>query len=291
MANPLVQSIRRLIDGPTLNLFSKPLASRGMDFLQYQHQRARRRVVEKRLKETGVYGDVVQKGPFKGFKYPSEGYISCRFQKVIGTYEHELHSLVSYLAANRRYTHIINVGAADGYYAVGLALAFPESKTVAFEMHDPSRATLTKVAKLNGVENRFDIRGACDPQALIALESEINPETTLVVCDVDGYEIELLVKGGVSWLNKADILIELHDCLRSGVTDQVQRFFAPTHHLTKITNAGVDYKQYPILRDLLFREINDLVNEDRKGLQDWFFMTPDAALHQQVMQLPGSYVA
>lgn len=256
-----------------------------MDFLSYQHKRVRRRNLMAKLESQGSYGDVVHKGPFKSMKYPSGAYACCRFQKIVGSYEHELHPLLQMLIAKGQYQHIINVGAADGYFSVGMALAVPEAKVVAFEMSDYSRELLERVTKLNDVQSRVQIRGRCDPAQLQALAGEIDPRKTLLICDVDGYEVELLVKGGVSWLREADILVELHDCLRVGVTDAVTAAFAATHSITQFTNTGLDYKQFPILRQLMFIEIDALLNEDRRGIQDWFFMTPNPALHESVSPL------
>lgn len=280
-----LKRIKQCLDGPTLKLLNLSWMGRITDFLSYQRKRVRRHQLMALLESQGSYGDVVQQGPFRGMKYPAGSYACCRFQKIVGSYEHELHPLLQLLIAKGRYEHIINVGAADGYFSVGMALALPEARGVAFEMSDYSRELLERVTKLNHVQSRLQIKGRCDPALLQALESEIDPRKTLVICDVDGYEVELLAEGGVSWLREADILVELHDCLRVGVTDAVSAAFAATHSITQITNAGVDYKQFPMLRQLTFVEIDALLNEDRRGIQDWFFMTPNRALHESVAPL------
>lgn len=256
-----------------------------MAYLGYQHKRARRRILEKKLKAQGLYGDVVQQGPFAGLRYPAEGYVSCRFQKIVGVYEHELHPLLGLLVNSQAYDFIIDIGAAEGYFAVGLALKFPSAKNVAFEMSEYSRKTLHQVATLNQVQDRLQIEGRCSPETLNALSNKVVPGRTLVVCDVDGYEVELMARGGVTWLNQADILIELHDCLRPGITEIITQAFSSTHKLTMITNSGIAYGNYPILRELQFPDIYAMVNEDRKGLQDWIFMTPNPERHDHIASL------
>lgn len=280
-----LKRIRQFLDGPTLKLFSVSWVGRFMDFLSYQHKRVRRRKLMEKLESQGSYGDVVQKGPFRGMKYPNGCYVCSRFQKIVGSYEHELHPLFQMLIAKGQYQHIINVGAADGYFSVGMALALPETKVVAFEMNDYSRALLERVTKLNDVQSRVQIKGRCDPAQLQALTAEIDPRKTLLICDVDGYEVELLAKGGVSWLREADILVELHDCLRVGVTEAISAAFSSTHSITQFTSTGVDYKQFPMLRQLTFIEIDALLSQDRRGIQDWFFMTPNPALNESVSPL------
>lgn len=256
-----------------------------MDFLAYQHKRARRRALEQKLRKQGTYGNVVQKGPFQGMAYPETGYVSCRFQKIIGSYEHELHALIDLLVQSRPYTHLVNIGSADGYFTVGLARSLPAMRAVAYEENEEPRALLKHLASLNKVEDRIRIEKRCTPEDLLALESELIPSSTLVVCDVDGYEIELLAESGISWLKQADLLVETHDCLRSGVTRRMIAAFSGSHHQIQITNAGLAYGEYPLLRNLNFLEIEALVSEDRQGIQDWLFMTPDRACHEAVRHL------
>lgn len=277
--------IKQWLDGPTLKLFSIPWVGRIMDYLSYQHKRVRRRQLMARLEAEGTYGDIVQQGPFRGMKFLPGAYACCRFQKIVGSYEHELHRLLHTLISKGQYRHIVNVGAADGYFTVGLALALPEAKGVSFEMSDYSRALLERTVALNEVQDRVQVKGRCDPTLLQQLSSEIDPRKTLLICDVDGYEVELLTEGKVSWLPEADILLELHDCLRRGVTKAVLAAFSATHSITHITNAGVEYARFPMLRELTFVEIDALLNEDRRGIQDWFFMTPNPAMHEHVSHL------
>lgn len=64
---------------------------------------------------------VVLNGPFKGLKYPfKEAFGSVFTPKIIGTYELELHSIVNEILVSG-YKHIIDIGAAEGYYSIGFA--------------------------------------------------------------------------------------------------------------------------------------------------------------------------
>jgi hypothetical protein len=92
--------------------------------------------------------------------------------------------------------------------------------------------------------------------------------------DIDTGERAVLDPLKVPWLTGVDILVELHDCMEAGLTDLIRSRFTGTHRIEQITNAGLDYARYPVLRNLLFSEIEALVGEDRRGLQDWLFMEP-----------------
>ncbi|MEQ1752317.1 MAG: hypothetical protein ABL974_23050, partial [Prosthecobacter sp.] len=81
---------------------------------------------------------------------------------------------------------VVDVGAAEGYYAVGLARRLPSAQIIAFEMEEHGQKALHEMAQLNNVTSRLHIRGRCEPADLAeALGTELN---AVVVCDVEGYE-------------------------------------------------------------------------------------------------------
>jgi len=80
---------------------------------------------------------VVQSGPFAGMRLIEgaswgDGDIA---PKLLGVYEQELHGVFA-KAAQRRYGAIVDVGSAEGFYAVGLARMFPGIKVYAFIVSD-----------------------------------------------------------------------------------------------------------------------------------------------------------
>ena len=65
---------------------------------------------------------IVSDGPFKGLKYPE--YISCGsaiYSKLLGTYEAELHDFI-YSILRQDLEILVDIGCAEGYYAVGFAI-------------------------------------------------------------------------------------------------------------------------------------------------------------------------
>jgi hypothetical protein len=84
-------------------------------------------------------GKVVLSGPFKGMKYPNlEAFGSCIYPKILGSYERELHDTLNSIS-NTRYSEIIDVGCAEGYYAVGLSLQHPEARVYAYDIDETAR--------------------------------------------------------------------------------------------------------------------------------------------------------
>lgn len=241
---------------------------RVFDWLAWQRRRAVRRRVEQRLRAAGQYGEVVSYGPFQGLQYPP-GWADSRFEKIIGAYEAELHPLLESICATP-YTDVINIGAAEGYYAVGLARRLPQAVLHAFEMEEARREQCRAMAQLNGVATRLHVHGLCDTPALLRLNPGARP---LVVCDCEGAELELLDPVAVPWLRRADVLVEVHDFKAPGLSDILRRRFAESHNLRIIPMAGLAYAHYPVLRQLTFAEIHAMVGEERAQLMEWFWLS------------------
>jgi hypothetical protein len=90
----------------------------------------------------------VVSGPFMRMRYLTRGFASAFAAKVLGTYEKELHGVIAAIMLVP-FKRIIDVGAAEGYYAVGFALAHPASPPIiAFEQQDMGRLMLSRMVKL-----------------------------------------------------------------------------------------------------------------------------------------------
>ncbi len=264
-------AIFSLIDKPSQWLMGSRLVDRAMGFLSYQRKRVMRRRIEARLRAQGLYGDEVVRGPFKGLKFPSDMYVSGRFEMTIGACEQELFPLVERLVATKHYDEVINVGASEGVYGTGLGLLFPQARIVCYETLPDAQERCLRLAELNGVRERFIMHGHCTAADLAAHKPAAH---TLLWMDIDTGEREVLDPAKVPWLKDADIFVETHDCLEPGLSALIQGRFQKTHRIERYTLCGLDYDKYPELHGLNFEEIHAMVEHDRKGLHDWLFMEP-----------------
>lgn len=176
-------------------------------------------------------GWTVKAGPCQGLRYTwAAGSLAKPLvARLIGSYEREIHSALTGLLESRRYSVLVDIGAAEGYYAVGLAQAAGnELRVVAYES-DPRYARLCRrLATHNGIENHLEVRGQCGVEQLRQLSG---PGRRLVICDIDGGEVELMDPSSIDWLAGADCIIETHDPLAKGATDVLAARFAPTHEV------------------------------------------------------------
>src|SRR5690242_19965508 len=106
--------------------------------------------------------------PFKGMRYPESSLASRDGILILfGTYELEVHAIIEEIA-QRKYEQIIDVGSAEGYYAVGLARRM-KIPVVAFDCEPRERRYLRQLAALNNVGELITTRSWCDGQALSQL--------------------------------------------------------------------------------------------------------------------------
>ena len=168
-------------------------------------------------------------GIFKGMRYVNDSVCGSILPKYLGMYEIELVPFFEEMFKLPIDT-IIDVGAAEGYYAVGLALRFPSSPVIAFEATEEGRDLLQKVIARNGVGTQVQMKGLCDAQMLKEETKACDPNRQhLLVMDVEGAEENLLRLHTPSDLRNFHIVMELHDWVDPDMGDRLQEKFAPSH--------------------------------------------------------------
>jgi precorrin-6B methylase 2 len=185
---------------------------------------------------------IVQKGPFEGLRIVTDAAGSALIPKLLGIYERELHPAIEEIMSMNP-ALVVDIGAAEGFYAVGLARRLPGSRVIAFEMESPAREKLRQNAEANDVSAHLSIRGCCDAESLSAALAEGSP--MVVICDAEGAENEVLDPEAVPALKTASILVELHDFIRPGTTERLIERFSSTHSITTIEQTPRHRDEFP----------------------------------------------
>src|SRR5688500_12440271 len=210
-------------------------------------------------------------GPFRDMQFiPTNilgSYMSC---KLLGTYERELNPIVDKMIA-KGYRTIVNIGAGEGYYGVGLAKRVPGAKVICYEIDQRNQEVIREHAELNGVSDRVEVNGKCDP-ACLSERLERAEEPIAVVCDVEGYEYDLLDPLLIAQLRNADVLVELHDMFRKGVSKALKNRFAPTHTVTRLHRTRRTRADFPSQVNLDPSLHPRALDEDRGGTMYWYWM-------------------
>lgn len=205
-------------------------------------------------------------------RYVSQSVGSAFIPKILGTYERELQP---YVVEGLHHRKVIDIGAAEGYYAVGMALLSPEAKVIAYEVRPDGQSAIRQMAKQNQVGGRLDIRGKCERSDL---HSDLDGSSAFVICDCEGYEIILLDPLRIPRLTAATILVETHDFLIRGISDELSNRFAATHTITRVWQTDRTTADYPYstwyTRLLPKSYLVQAAGEWRPERMSWLWMVP-----------------
>jgi len=212
-----------------LQTFVPSLTTRIQGYTQHAHvvKIEKQRGIPRLLKDfQAAYEPRVLNGPFKGMNYLLDSVGSAILPKLLGTYELEIQDAISEALAID-YELVLDIGCAEGYYAVGFARAKPNTRVLAFDLSPVAHRKCRKLANLNNATQNLEIRGQCTEKLL----SQLAEQKILIICDCEGCEWELLDPNKISGLAASDLLVELH-CIKGDQT--TQRFldrFAGTHEI------------------------------------------------------------
>jgi hypothetical protein len=215
-----------------------------------------------------AHGLTVTDGPFAEMRYVQRalGRVENLVPRLLGSYELELHDAVEQIISGG-YRSVVNIGSADGYYAVGIALRSSGSNVYAFDPDPVARSLCSEIATANGVADRVHVEPGCDVARLRALA----PGHAVVVCDCEGCEQATLRPQSVPWLATAKVVVELHGPRPEAVLER----FARTHELRLIEQrADAAPGCYPVLSDLTEREARLVAREVRPEPARWAILTP-----------------
>lgn len=216
----------------------------------------------------------VLSGPFRNMRYVDRTYCSVLHPKLLGVYEKELHEVVE-TSCNLEIDRVVDIGAAEGYYAVGFACRRPSVPVIAFEMNPVAAATCVELARLNGQANNVRVLGKCDTDALSKVTST---GTSLIICDCEGAEDELLSLEIVTGLKNCHILVETHEFASPGVTQRLSDRFDQTH-LVSVIWQNPRTRHDLVIADWYIRQLPDadlerVLDECRPERMRWLWMAP-----------------
>jgi hypothetical protein len=221
------------------------------------------------------HGLEVSGGPFAGLVFPPAAVGAGPLPaKLVGAYECELHDVMEERIAARP-SRVVNVGSAEGYYAIGFARRLPHATVIAF---DPDREAqrLTRLgARANGVASRLQQRGLATAGEISDLEPDAD---TLLFVDCEGAEDDLLDPDRLPCLRVTPIVVELHEHVVPGIGERLTGRFQATHELTRIWAADrasfhldAPFASWPQ------RDRDALLDEGRPPSMSWLVMAPRPA--------------
>lgn len=244
--------------------------------IKFQRELIERQRTEKPINKLAsklFVNKTVLHGPFKGMKYPGlRSKSSALYPKLLGTYEQELStSIETFITKN--YAQLLDIGCAEGYYAVGMALRLPNLKVYAYDIDPEARKLTSEMATLNGVENRVKVESSCTTDTLKQFDFS---KKTLIICDAEGYEKQLFTKECLDNLKTVDLLIETHDFIDISISSTLESLFSSSHQLHIIQSLGdvIKAKTYKVPElegqnlELRYR----MLEEGRRFVDEWLLL-------------------
>jgi hypothetical protein len=214
-------------------------------------------------------------GPFRGLRYLDEIVFGPITPKWLGSYESEIQDIIEAIC-QREYRRIINLGCAEGYYAVGLAWRNPNCRVFAFDTDPLSRMQVRRLAKINSISDRITVRGHCSHDEL----QRLAVCRSLFLIDIEGHEMSLLDPLKVPAIRQADILVEVHDVdspndpstAESRLRDRFDRSHTIERRIPSDRSAWIQLNSEVWHRRLTQPEALHATNEFRSGRQLWLWM-------------------
>jgi|SRR3989344_713992 len=212
----------------------------------------------------------IKDGFSKGMIYPYFSVEDNPGAKFIGTYENEIFPELIKLDISHPKV-IFNIGSAEGYYSIGSALRWKNSKVYSWELDELQRKNLLMNAIANKVQDRVYIKGICKEKELYKEINLKNPD--IIIMDVEGEEIDLCSERCIKSSKSSSWIVECH---RKGTAEFLVDRFSKTHNILlvpcKIKNK--DYIKIMLPWFITNYDKNRLVNEGRIISSHWLVAKP-----------------
>ncbi|MCW1923532.1 FkbM family methyltransferase [Luteolibacter arcticus] len=223
----------------------------------------------------------VKYGQFKGLKFSAESSWSLedRAGMLLGLYEKEV--LEELQQSSDKHGIFVDLGAADGYYGVGVLVSDMFRTAYCFEATEAGQNAIKTNARLNGVSDRIVVKGIATKD----FHKEFPPadiQSCVILVDIEGGEFGLFDEETFRAFSGAVIIIEIHDFLVDEGKAKVQRLLdaaAHTHRYKKIVTGSRDLSGFPEVADYIDYDRWLICSERRRQLPSWIRFDPLAPAH------------
>ncbi|MBU3543956.1 hypothetical protein ICN49_03385 [Polynucleobacter sp. MWH-Mekk-B1] len=224
-----------------------------------------------------IFKSTVAYGPFIGLRLPVDSWWGAtdRGSMLLGLYEKEV--LESLKDIPKKYNTFIDLGAADGYYGIGVLVNNLFEKSICYEISEAGRKTIRENALLNNLLDRVVIRGIAREDFFNEISPEERQKSVLFI-DIEGAEFDLMSKVTFEVFSNSVIFIELHEWGMVDGKEKLQKLredALSTHRITELTMGSRDLSVFP---DLKTFEDNDrwlICSEGRGQLMTWLRFDPN----------------
>ena len=256
--------MRKLLDS-VFKLFSK--LSRGKFDNYFVHRYADQLSFE--ISES--LGHRVIFGPFKGMKLNPNSYLSKYILAnfALGSYENKVQKELENFSKKYQYDVFIDIGGADGLFAIGVLVNNMFKKTIVFELEKRGQRAILENAKLNSVSDKIEINGIADSNSLSKVISN-NPNSVLLM-DIEGAEFDIFNKNLLLKMSKMPFIIEIH-CFKQDDQKKYKKLkelIKLTHDFKVLNNDKQELSSHVHLKDFTDMQKALVLTERRTIRAEW----------------------
>jgi len=258
-----------------------PMLERAQQSTLEQREAWRRETIRERQERIStevfdILNGIIKYGPFKGLHLDRDtwwGKLDLGSQ-CLGLYEKEILNLIETTDADH-YSTFIDIGAADGYYAIGMLVSGKVGKTICFEQTEKGRNVIAENWRKNHSVGELTILGEANAASFATLNAK-DLENAFVLVDVEGFEFDLLTDEVLSLLRSSTVVIEIHHWMEDFL-DKYNTFLRNADRyfdLDIIPRVERETSNLPELRDFTDDNRLLLTSERRPGVMRFLKLTP-----------------
>lgn len=225
-------------------------------------------------------GSIVQYGILRGFPIGFSHWAEVAVGGyLLGTYEIAVCAILEALGSPDKV--LVDLGAADGIFGIGLVRNNVFARSLCFEMDEQRRHAIQHRAAEMGLADRVAVYGKAD-RDLPAILSEHGgePAKRVILCDIEGAEFDLFDDALLEQLSGSHVIIEIHDFLLSDPEQAARAFDELSQRAGKYFNVyeirdGLrDIRNIPLLRHWSDWDAWLMCVEARYRMMRWLWLEP-----------------
>ncbi|MDA8535758.1 hypothetical protein N9L23_00125 [Alphaproteobacteria bacterium] len=214
----------------------------------WRNETVKQRIERISLETFSLCGGVIRYGLFEGMRLNCNTWwgMADLGSQCLGLYEKQILDLISHAGP---FDTFLDIGAADGYYAIGMLHSQMAKRSICFEISEKGQASIKKNWTLNKRIGKLKIHGEANEASLSEIVPKINGKS-LVLIDIEGAEFSLLTPKIITMLKNCEVIIEIHNWVedflskyKTLLTDLNQHF-----EINVIKNAVQNTESIPLLR-------------------------------------------
>lgn len=192
---------------------------------------------------------------------------------LLGTYEKEIIDEIH----NESHTDkkiLVELGAADGFYAIGTVFNKRFIQAYCFEMTENGRNTIARNAELNAVANQITIHGYADSNFYSNL-TDTNWSDVFILCDVEGAEFEIFDDDCLKAIRGSTIVIEIHHWIKDFWIkyEKLIRTAGQYFSIHTLTRTHMSFPDCPELYDMHDDNRALMLSEGRPNVMRYLLLT------------------